>query len=297
MMKLTDTQRAILTAAAQHPEHLALPPERLPAAARQTAAKALLKHDLVIAVDRPAYGAVALWMVEGDAVLLKVTDEGLRAIGHEPAAPEAGRAPLGGEDTALRGEDAPAPEPAQDAPTAADEADPEEDDRPRHEQLGIDEARVYGPAEDWQQSVDDVALLDQALAERTPRGLKAAAQRVLAAWDDEANQRYDLTDAIGALRTALAGKPARPAREPGAPRKPREGTKQEQVLAMLRRSEGATVAQIAEATGWAPHTVRGFFAGLKKRQGIAFEVLERVRQVGPNKEGARGSYTVYKIAD
>ncbi len=98
-----------------------------------------------------------------------------------------------------------------------------------------------------------------------------------------------------ALRTLLAGKPARAAREPGAARKPREGTKQEQVLAMLRRPEGATVAQIAEATGWAQHTVRGFFAGLKKK-GHAVEVMERVRQVGPNKEGARGSYTVYHLA-
>ena len=59
-MKLTDTQRAILAAAAQHPEHLAYPPERLPAAARQTVAKALLKADLVIAVHRPAYDAHAL---------------------------------------------------------------------------------------------------------------------------------------------------------------------------------------------------------------------------------------------
>ncbi len=30
------------------------------------------------------------------------------------------------------------------------------------------------------------------------------------------------------------------------------------------------------ATGWQQHTVRGFFAGLKKRQGISVEVLERV---------------------
>ena len=65
---------------------------------------------------------------------------------------------------------------------------------------------------------------------------------------------------------------------------------------MLRRPEGATVAQIAEATGWAQHTVRGFFAGLKKRQGITVIAAERIRQVGPNKEGARGSYTIYKIA-
>ena len=94
------------------------------------------------------------------------------------------------------------------------------------------------------------------------------------------------------LRTLFAGKPAR---ESSAPRKPREGTKQEQVLAMLRRPEGATVAQIAEATGGAQHTVRGFFAGLKKK-GHAVGVMERVRQLGPNKEGARGSYTVYRVA-
>jgi hypothetical protein len=65
----------------------------------------------------------------------------------------------------------------------------------------------------------------------------------------------------------------------------------------LRRPEGATVAQIAEATGWQPHTVRGFFAGLKTRQGVAVEVLDRVRQVGPNKQGSKGSYSIYRIAD
>ena len=41
--------------------------------------------------------------------------------------------------------------------------------------------------------------------------------------------------------------------------------------------------------------MRGFFAGLKAK-GHAVEVMERVRQVGPNKEGARGSYKVYRIA-
>ncbi|MCZ8149821.1 MAG: DUF3489 domain-containing protein [Roseomonas sp.] len=131
------------------------------------------------------------------------------------------------------------------------------------------------------------------------RVVRDAAAAVLAAWD--ASPTQDATDnpisrAIEALRTAVAGKPLRAAREPGAPRKPREGTKQEQVLAMLRRPEGATVAQIADATGWAQHTVRGFFAGLKKK-GHAVEVLERVRQVGPNKEGARGSFTIYRIAE
>ena len=123
--------------------------------------------------------------------------------------------------------------------------------------------------------------------------LRAAAQAVLDTWDDEAD-RGALAGPIERLRAALA-KPADAAREADAPRKPREGTKREKVLAMLRRPEGATVAQIAEATGWAAHTVRGFFAGLRK-QGIAVAVLERVRQVGPNEESAKGSHSVYQVA-
>ena len=41
---------------------------------------------------------------------------------------------------------------------------------------------------------------------------------------------------------------------------------------MLRREDGATIAQIVETTGWQPHTVRGAFAGaLKKRLGLTIE--------------------------
>ena len=266
-MKLTDTQRSILTAAAEHPEHLAYPPERLPAAPRQAVAKALLKGDLVIAVHRPDYEARAKWTVDGEETLLKITDEGLRAIGRNAV----DEMELGGLSEA--------------------EYEAEQDLAHRAMDAGIDLT-----AEDAAEQVEALGLADAAPTMPTPApraSLRDAAQRVLDAWDDEENQRYDLGSAIDALRQMLT-KPARPAREPGAPRKLREGTKQEQVLAMLRRPEGATVAQIAEATGWAAHTVRGFFAGLKKK-GHAVEVLERVRQVGPNKEGARGSYTVYHL--
>ena len=52
-------------------------------------------------------------------------------------------------------------------------------------------------------------------------------------------------------------------------RKTRGDTKQAQLIAMLRRKQGATIAQIVEATGWQPHTVRGAFAGaLKKKLGL-----------------------------
>lgn len=55
-------------------------------------------------------------------------------------------------------------------------------------------------------------------------------------------------------------------------RKAREGTKQALVIEMLRRPEGATIAEIVEATQWASHTTRGFFAGaLKKKLGLAID--------------------------
>ena len=143
---------------------------------------------------------------------------------------------------------------------------------------------------------EEVIPLDQMLATSRPKvnsPLRDATQRVLDAWDDDANMRTDLLTAIDALRAALATKSGRQPREPGAARKPREGTKQETVLALLRRSEGATIGQICEVTAWQPHTARSFLATLKKK-GIAVTVLERVRQVGPGKEGARGSYSVYR---
>jgi hypothetical protein len=50
----------------------------------------------------------------------------------------------------------------------------------------------------------------------------------------------------------------------------RDNTKQAQIIAMLKRPEGATISQIVEATGWQPHTVRGTFAGaFKKKLGLA----------------------------
>lgn len=128
--------------------------------------------------------------------------------------------------------------------------------------------------------------------------LRQMAQAVLDIWYNEANRETDIIAALegpmARLQSALAGRTPRPVTI--TLRKPHEGTKQEQVLALLRRPEGASRPGIAEATGWASHTVRGFLAGLKKK-GVQVEALERVRQVGPNKQGAKGSYTVYRIAE
>jgi hypothetical protein len=46
-------------------------------------------------------------------------------------------------------------------------------------------------------------------------------------------------------------------------------SKQDAVITMLRRPEGATVDEVARATGWQRHTVRGVFSGtLKKKLGL-----------------------------
>ena len=50
----------------------------------------------------------------------------------------------------------------------------------------------------------------------------------------------------------------------------RENSKQATVISMLKRPEGATIAQICEATSWQAHTVRGTFAGaFKKKLGLS----------------------------
>jgi hypothetical protein len=82
---------------------------------------------------------------------------------------------------------------------------------------------------------------------------------------------------------------------PTAKPTPRAGTKQATLIDLLQRSEGATVEQIAAATGWQHHTIRGAISGaLKKKLGLKVEAT-RTREVGPEKTGAKGSSTVYRI--
>ena len=50
---------------------------------------------------------------------------------------------------------------------------------------------------------------------------------------------------------------------------PREGSKAALLIGMLFQPEGASIDQMSEASGWMPHSVRGFMAGaLRRKHGI-----------------------------
>ena len=68
--------------------------------------------------------------------------------------------------------------------------------------------------------------------------------------------------------------------------KPRTGTKQAMLIEMLEAPDGATIAEIAKATKWQPHTIRGAISGaLKKRLGLTI-----------TSEKVEGRGRTYKIA-
>src|SRR6202048_911030 len=95
-------------------------------------------------------------------------------------------------------------------------------------------------------------------------------KRLLALWNagpgvEKRRKVGDRNELIDQLWSAIEALP-----DPDQPSDTKRPSKQDAVVAMLQRSEGATVDEVATVMGWQRHTVRGLFSGtLKKKLGLS----------------------------
>jgi len=111
----------------------------------------------------------------------------------------------------------------------------------------------------------EIAVASNAELHTAPLGGK----RLLALWNalPSVEKRKKVGDRDALIDQLWSAIEALPDPEPEAEVK--RPSKQDAVIAMLRRREGATVDEVASATGWQRHTVRGVFSGtLKKKLGL-----------------------------
>ena len=110
-------------------------------------------------------------------------------------------------------------------------------------------------------------------------------KRLLALWNalpgvEKRKKVGDLEALIDQLWLAIEALP-----DPEPQTDAKRPSKQDEVIAMLRRPEGATVDEVASVTGWQRHTVRGVFSGtLKKKLGLTIACLTEIAQAHPEAE-------------
>lgn len=94
---------------------------------------------------------------------------------------------------------------------------------------------------------------------------KKHANRRQADTEVSASRRRKRVPKNPATFATVAASEAQVAAGGSSPAQPKRNTKQDHLAALLLRDEGATIAQMADATGWLPHTVRAALTGLKKK--------------------------------
>ena len=124
---------------------------------------------------------------------------------------------------------------------------------------------VPGRADDTLWRYDDSAPLTLKASAAAYRHLGIDSEVIPAANDVPAIDRPSSKRKPAKAAQAAAIVEEKPRKEPTV----RKDSKQAQLIAMLKRAKGASIAEIVEALEWLPHTVRGAIAGaLKKKLGL-----------------------------
>src|SRR5579864_4555936 len=94
---------------------------------------------------------------------------------------------------------------------------------------------------------------------------------------DSENTSKPATDTAKPKGARKSGKKAKPAKKASHGKKAATKAKMDrtnkkaEVIALMKRAKGATLAEIMKATGWQPHTVRGFVSILGSKGGEKIE--------------------------
>lgn len=120
---------------------------------------------------------------------------------------------------------------------------------------------------------DQSARIRKTIPPLIKRELVAEAPTTIATavWREEGEDRFALfiTEAgravIGVGEPSEAPENASPAAPPLPSPEPKRTSKSELVLSLLRRDEGATLAELISATNWLRHSARAALTGLRKK--------------------------------
>src|SRR5271165_2728119 len=138
----------------------------------------------------------------------------------------------------------------------------------------LKEIRAKAGAPIWRR--DDESGQTYAL-KLTAAGAKAIAVDAATASESMGEQRANHPISVNPKPEPVSDPAGRPnSNVASTPTSPRGGTKIAQVIELLQRGDGASLAELVAATGWLPHTTRAALTGLRKR-GYALELIGPTR--------------------